>query len=178
MAGRGRRSRSVVRLPRAGSRLSRDRSVPLPPEGRATPPGPRGREPGLPRLGAHLARAPLTRPSGPRQRRPRAPARAGEPRRKPGGPSPGDPLSQQRVSSARDDPDPGYACRRRRAGQGAQGRSEEDQRDAAQARRGPPLGARRRSRECADRTGRCASASTRGGSCRRRSQPSGSPRRW
>ena len=49
------------RLPRAGRRLPRDRAVPLPPEDRAPPARARRREPGLPRLGADLARAALAR---------------------------------------------------------------------------------------------------------------------
>ena len=62
--GRGARlRRALVRLPRARRRLPRDRPVPLPPEDRADPPRPRGREPGVPRLGAALARAALARPS-------------------------------------------------------------------------------------------------------------------
>ena len=51
-------------LPRAGGRLPRDRPVPLPPEDRAAAARARGREPGLPRLGAALARAALARPPG------------------------------------------------------------------------------------------------------------------
>ena len=55
--------RALVRLPRARRRLPRDRPVPLPSEDGADPPRPRGREPGVPRLGAPLARAALARPS-------------------------------------------------------------------------------------------------------------------
>ena len=50
-------------LPRARARLPRDRPVPLRPEDRAAPPRPRGHEPGVPRVGATLARAALARPS-------------------------------------------------------------------------------------------------------------------
>ena len=63
--------RAIAGLPRARGRLPRDRPVPLPPEDRAAAARARGREPGLPRLGAHLARAALARPSRARQRRAR-----------------------------------------------------------------------------------------------------------
>ena len=53
--------------------------VPLPAEDRAAAPRPRGREPGLPRLGADLARAALARPPGRGQRRPAAAARDRQP---------------------------------------------------------------------------------------------------
>ena len=94
------------------------------------------------------------------------PARACEPRREPGRPPPVDPVPRQRVSSARDDPDPQHARRRRRAGQRAEGRGEEDR--ARRCGRRARRGARRRCRECGSRTGRCASASRRAGSCRLR----------
>ena len=48
--------------------LPRDRPVPLPAEDRAAAARARGREPGLPRLGAPLARAALARPSRRRER--------------------------------------------------------------------------------------------------------------
>ena len=53
---------------RERARLPGDRAVPLPPEDRAAAPRARGREPGLPRLGARLARAALARPPRRRQR--------------------------------------------------------------------------------------------------------------
>ena len=62
--GRARGGGAVGRLPRARGRLPRDRPVPLPPEDRAAAARARGREPGLPRLGAALARAALARPPG------------------------------------------------------------------------------------------------------------------
>ena len=140
MAGRGRGPRSLLRLPRAGRRVSRDRAVSVPPEGGATAPRPRGREPCLPRLRADLAGAPLARPSRSRQRRPPAAARAREPRREPGGPALVDRLPRKRVSSARDDPDPEHAGRGRRAGRRAEGRGEEDRGNAAQEGRYPKAG--------------------------------------
>ena len=68
--GRGGRGRGPRRgLPRARGRVPRDRAVPLPAEDRAAAARPRGREPGLPRLGAALARAAVARPPGRRERR-------------------------------------------------------------------------------------------------------------
>ena len=66
-------------------------------EDRADPPRPRGREPGLPRLGAALARAALARPPRRRERDAAAAARAGDARRQPGGAAARDHGAPQRL---------------------------------------------------------------------------------
>ena len=80
----GRRARgggALAGLPGAGRRLPGDRAVPLPAEDRAAAARARGREPGLPRLGAALARAALARSPERRERRAAAAPRAGHARR-------------------------------------------------------------------------------------------------
>ena len=115
VGGRARGSRPQRRLPRARRRLSRDRPVPVPPEARAAPAWARGREPGLPRLGAALARAALARPPGRRQRGPAAAAHARQRRRQPGRPPARDRLPEERLAAARHDRPPRGARRGRRA---------------------------------------------------------------
>ena len=112
---RGRGGGSLRRLSRARRRLPRDRAVPLPAEDRAAAARPRGREPGLPGLGAPLARAALTRPSGRRERRSAAAARARRERRQRRRAPAGDRRAAQRVAAAGHDRDPDRARERRRA---------------------------------------------------------------
>ncbi len=102
----GRGGGSLAGLPRARRRLPRDRAVPLPAEDRAPAARPRGREPGLPRLGAALARAALARPSERRQRRAAAAARARRERRQRRGAAAGDRRAAERLAAAGHDRDP------------------------------------------------------------------------
>ena len=103
VGGRGRGLGAQRGLPPAGRRVSRDRAVSLPPEDRAPPAWPGRREPGLPRLGAALARAPVARLAGRREHRAvdAPPARDG--RRQPGRPPARDRLPEERLGAPRHD---------------------------------------------------------------------------
>ena len=100
----GRRARdggARPRLPRPRAGLPRDRAVPLPPEDGAAPARARGRQPGVPRLGARGARVALARP--PRRRQPGAAeaALARERGRQRGGAAARDRLPEERLAAAR-----------------------------------------------------------------------------
>ena len=90
------------RLPRARRRLPGDRAAPLPPEGRAPAPRPRGRQPGLPRLRAPLARAALARPPAGRSTPCGRSCTRCQRRRQRGRPSPGGPSACANGSPQRD----------------------------------------------------------------------------
>src|SRR5207244_10660475 len=100
-SARVRGSEVGLRAARGGGRSNRPTSIP--PEGRASAPGPRRRESGRAGIGAALGPAALEGCTGCRQRDPPKAAHDGNRRRESGGAEARSPVSTKRFSPAGDD---------------------------------------------------------------------------